>query len=334
VAWCVGVAAAWEPFVAAAFGPAAVWGLWRAQTASVELLRWRLAKLAASRSLRWLYAVVSWFGVVVHELSHATVLLLSGHGIREFRAGVEQGHVLPARLRKGPVAFLSFLAAALAPLFLPPMLVLGGLWLLVDRGVVSFTAVGAGLGPAVDALRHALLDVPRRILLDLAGLDLARWPHALLLAVALLAMPSSRPSHVRSRFHGSEGDVAVLRAQIRRRPVVFLLFLLALYAAYWLVLVLPAAYWDPMEALWAVALTGVALAVLGAVWWSLVALARNTRWWAAWLGPVAFVGAEAALRAVPQVASNLPLLNALSLATWAVAGVAARLAVPRRGLGP
>jgi len=324
--------AAWEPFVAAAFAPVAVWVLWRAQTASVELLRWRLAKLALSRRLRWLYAIVSFLGVFLHEVSHAAVLLLSGHGVREFRAGKEQGHVLPARMRRGPLAFLSFLVAALAPLFLPPLLVLAGLWLLVDRGVLSFVAVGPGLGAAVDAIRHALVAVPQRILLDLARLDLARWPHAVLLALALVAMPSSRPSHVRSRFHGSEGDVAVLRAELRRHPLVFAAFLALLYVAYWLVLVVPAAYWDPFEALWAVALTGVALAILGAVWWSLVGLARDTQWWAWWLGPVAFAAGEVLLRQVPAFASDLAGLNALALAAWAAVGLAARLVAPRGGL--
>ena len=32
-------------------------------------------------------------------VSNTAVLLLSGHGIRQFRAGAESGHVTPARMR-------------------------------------------------------------------------------------------------------------------------------------------------------------------------------------------------------------------------------------------
>src|SRR5688500_9253979 len=92
---------AWEPFAAAAVGPAAVWVLWRLQTVSVDVLRTRLLVLTRHWDQAWLYAIVSWFGTFLHEVSHATVLVLSGHGIKEFRAGVEEGHVLPARAQIG-----------------------------------------------------------------------------------------------------------------------------------------------------------------------------------------------------------------------------------------
>lgn len=324
---------AWEPFAAAAFAPAATWLLWRAQTLSVDLLRWRMVKLTQVADQRWIYLIVSWFGVVLHELSHASVLLLSGHGIKRFRAGAEEGHVLPARMRKGPFAFLFFLVAALAPLFVPPLLFLVALRFLLEGGgtVVTFEAPGPGLQPAIEALRHALVDVPSRIASAVAGLDLATWQGALLLAIGLLAMPSSRPSHVKgSRFHGTEdeGDVAVLRAQIRHRPIVFVLFILLLYGAYFLVPFYPPAYWFPFEALWAVALTGVALAILGAAWWSLVAIGRHTRAWAWWLGPASFVAAQVGLRIL---GTTIPVVvNATSLAVWAVVAVAFRFALPRR----
>jgi hypothetical protein len=322
----------WEPFVAAAFAPAAVWLLWRAQTLSVEALRWRLVKLATVRDLKWIYAIVSWLGVVLHEVSHATVLLIGGHGIRQFRAGMESGHVLPARVRRGPFGFLSFLAAALAPLFIPPLLFLVALFLLVPGLDFPFRAFGLGLAEAVAALRHSLVEVPLLILLNLAGLDLATWQGSLVLAIGLLAMPSGRPSHVKgSRFHGTqdEGDVAVVRQQIRRNPVLFVLFLLALYAAYWLLHLTAEGYWYPFEALWAVALAGVALALFGAAWWSLVALGRGTKAWAWWLGPATFVVAQVALRALPAFDTALKV-NAASIAAWAVVALLLRFALPRR----
>ena len=317
-------------FVAAAFAPVAIWLLWRGQTLSVEALRVSLLWMARTRGLRWLYATVSWFGTLLHEMSHATVLLLSGHGISQFRVGSERGHVTPTHVRTKGLGMLSFLVAALAPLFIPPLLVLVALVLLVDRHLVGFPAAGPGLQPALDALKELLLAFPQRLVTALLHLDLALWPHAATLVLLLIALPGSRPSHVRgSRFHGpGEGDVPVLRAHIRSHPVPFLLFLLLLYASYFLVLVLPSAYWVPIGAVWILALTGIVLALAGAVWWGLVGLAGRTHPLLGWLGFAAFVAVQVGARAW-RPGTDLLLVNVASLAAWAVvalvlAGVARR----------
>jgi hypothetical protein len=317
-------------FAAAAFAPLAVWLLWRGQTLSVESLRVALLWMARG-GLRWLYATVSWFGTLVHEMSHASVLLLSGHGISQFRVGSERGHVTPTKVKTRGLGMLSFLVAALAPLFVPPLLVLLGVLFLVDKSVLVLPAPGPGLAPALDALKAVLLQFPLHLVQALAQLDLARWQHAALLALLLLALPGSRPSHVRgSRFHGNaEGDVPVLRAHIRSHPVPFLLFLLLLYAAYFLTLLLPAAYWWPIGAVWALALTGIVLALVGAAWWGLVGLAGRTRFLLGWLGPAAFVAVQVGARTLhpaPAVAS----INLLSLAAWLAVGLLLFLVARRR----
>ncbi len=328
--------AAWQPFAAAAVLPVAVWVLWRIQTLGVEGLRRVLVKLV--RHQKWMYAIVSWFGTFLHEVSHASVLLLSGHGIREFRAGVEEGHVLPARIQRGPLGFLFFLAAALAPLFIPPAIVLAGVLLFVDRGLVPWSSSGGSLASTLDVGQAFLVEFPLRLGEALANLDLADPWHVAVLALALLGIPGSRPSHVKgSRFHGTrdEGDIAVLRARIRRNPLPLLAFLALLYGAFFLLTrFAPAGYWYPFEAVVAVALTGILLAVLGMAWWGLAAVDGQVKPWIGWVSPALFFAAEWGLRQpwAPGGAWDglLWQLNAIALGAWAASAAVLRVTFPCR----
>lgn len=323
--------AAWEPWVAAAFAPVAVWVLWRAQTASVNLLRRAMLRLL--RHQAWLYNVVSWFGTFIHELSHASVLLLSGHGIKQFRAGVDQGHVTPRRMRKGPVGFLFFLVAAIAPLWIPPTLILAGMVWLVEGDLVPWQVPAEGLGAAASAWRDLFLEFPARLGAALASLDVTRWGHAVVLALIVLGIPGSRPSHVKgSRFHGEkdEGDIAVLRRRIRQNPWPLLLFLLVLYGLHFLLVPLwPRFYWYPFEAVWAVSLTGLVLALGSSLFWYLVAANGATRIVLAWLPLAALVVVQVVGRAAGW---SLPQTNLASLLAFAALAVALRFVAPRKGI--
>src|SRR5688572_11508366 len=240
--------ATWEPFAAAVVAPVVVWVLWRLQTVSVDILRRALLVLTRHWDQAWMYAIVSWFGTFLHEVSHATVLVLSGHGLKEFRAGVEEGHVLPSRMRGG-VGMLFFLAAALAPLYIPPLLALLAIYLVLDVAPIPFTVGGEGLEGVWDAVRPVLVELPQELALAIAGLDLSNWRHAVVLAIVLLGAPGSRPSHVKSRFpsKGDGGDVAALRRHIRHHPLPFVLFLGLVFGAYFAAQWLPEAYWYPLR---------------------------------------------------------------------------------------
>jgi hypothetical protein len=320
----------WQPFAAAAIAPLSIWLLWRLQTVSGEVLRGRLLVLTRRRDQRWMYAIVSWFGTFLHEVSHATVLLLSGHGVRRFRAGVEEGHVLPRRMRGG-VGMLFFLAAALAPLFIPPALALAVLWWALGVLPDPFLVGDGGLAGFLEAARPALLDLPRRLLVALANLDFTNWTHGLALAAVLLFAPGSRPSHVKSRYHGEgdEGDVPALRRHIREQPLPFILFLAVVYGAYFAAHWLPAAYWYPVQAVWAVAATGILLALVGALFWILPGLDGRASPVIAWLGPASFAGVQVLVRLL-EVPLGLAAVNGLAAATWLAVALVAASAWPRR----
>lgn len=323
----------YEPFIVAAIPPLIVWVLWRCQILSVNLLRIRLLVLHRHFDQRWIYWIVSWFGTFLHEVSHATVLLLSGHGIRKFRAGVEEGHVVPGRMHGG-AGMLFFLAAALAPLFIPPVLVLLGFWLIIGLQPVPFSTGSAEFSALRPTFEPFLVELPWRLLKAMGNLDLANWRHALVFALILVGAPGSRPSHVKgSWFHGKddEGDVAALRKTIRANPIPFIAFILLLYGAFFaLDPIEPRAYWYPLQAVWAVAVTGILLALFGALFWTLAGLDSRASSIVAWLGPAAFVAIQVAARAFDWPLTIMEL-NLASLGAWLVVALVLGQAVPRRG---
>jgi hypothetical protein len=259
--------------------------------------------------------------------------VLSGHGIKQFRVRSEEGHVTPARSRRGAVGFLSFLAAAMAPLYIPPALVLIGLIVLVDRALVPWATAGPGFMAAVGVLQALGTDLPLALVLALANLDLAAPAHIVVFLLVLLGVPGSRPSHVKgSRFHGKndEGDVAVIRRRIRANPWPFVLFIGLLYVLYFpLVKWLPQAYWWPFQAVWAVALTGIVLALFGAAWWSIAAINSRAPLVVAWLAPALFVAAQVAPRMLDW-GWSIPLTNGVAVAAWALAAIALGTTLARR----
>ena len=301
--------------LAAAVPLAATWALWRVQALAVD----RVLRVGMFQLLRWqrtTYNVVSWFGVLLHELSHALFLLVGGHGIREFRVRTDSGHVKPRHRRNGVYGRFTFVLAALAPLYVAPAAILAVAAVLLDPGLVRPAAAQPGLDAAWQAVRDLVTTFPLRLGGVLLGLDVTTGAGLAVLLLSVLAIPAARPSHVRNEGR-SEGDVAVLRATIRERPLLWLLLLAALYAAYFVVAPRwPEAYWTAFRVVWAVALTAILLAVAGGLAWWAVSWTGRVRPAVAWLPYAAAVAVQWGGRAftdLPVVALNLLTLAAFGL---------------------
>ncbi len=226
-----------EPLVVGALLPLVLWILWRIQALVVDgVLRKGMFQLL--RHQRRVYNVVSWCGVLLHELAHAIFLLLGGHGIKDFRVGRDAGHVTPRRLRKNLWGHGTFLIAALAPMFVAPVVVLA-LLLVARPDLVAFfpaqqprfDAVGASFDGAPGVLLIFGSFLLGSVVPAMLGLDLAAPLGLAVFLVAVLAIPSARPSHVKNKGAEDEGDIAVLRATIKRRPWPTVAFLCLFTAA-------------------------------------------------------------------------------------------------------
>ncbi len=302
--------------------PVGIWVLWRIQALSVELLRRGMGRMF--RFAETTYNIVSTFGVLLHELSHAVVLLLTGHGVREFHVRPDEGHVMPRRRFRNGLGDVAFVAAAFAPMFVVPLVVLVALHLLLGHPWPGGGAPAAGWDATIDAARDGLLATAQDLTVAVASLNLTQWQHASVLGLMLLAAPGLRPSHVKEEGQ-DVGDIAVIRSIIRRRPLPFLLLAALVLAAFFV----PwgAAYWLPARLVAAVGVVGILTALLGAVVWTTVAFATRTRPVVAWIPMAAGIGVQWLGRAADW---PMATINGVGLAVWVVLTVASWRALPRR----
>ncbi len=314
-------------FVAAALPIALAWLLWRLQAVCVNrLLRGGMYRLL--RYQRTTYAFVSWFGVLVHEISHALVLMVGGHGIRRIKVGVDAGHVTPRQVRKGPIGTLTFIAAALAPMVAAPiavaaLLLLGGLRLpapVADAGVLA----------AWENLMQVAMDVPERLVIDLVGMDVTTGVGAALFLLAVFAMPSARPSHVKVRGEADEGDIAVVRRLIKKRPWPVLAFAFLVWASYFVASFTSLRwYWLVWEGIWMVALVGIVLAAIMGVVWYAVAWTGRIQTWIAWLPYAIVVAVQVGARLwLPDV--EIWTINGATVAAFLAFSAGLLAVAPRR----
>lgn len=314
-------------FAAAAIAPLVAWALWRIQAVVVnQILRGGMYRLL--RHQRRTYNVVSWFGVLLHELSHAIVLLLGGHGIRDFSVKVDEGHVTPKQVRKGGLGTLTFIAAALAPMVAAPAVILALVLLLLDPNLLPWSNNATGLTGATEVLQVTLVEAPQRWLSVLVGLDITTIAGGVIAAMAVLALPAARPSHVKKKGEPDEGDIAVVRRLIRRRPLPVIAFMLVVYASYFAIAAGQVAYyWIFWQTIWGVAVTGILFGLLAGLGWYAVAWTGRIQPWAAWLPYAAVVAVQYLGR---QQHLELWWVNAASMGAFVLLAIGLRSLAGRR----
>lgn len=317
----------WTNVAVAFFAPLVLWLLWRIQALAIDQgLRRGMYRLL--RYQRRTYNVVSWMGVFLHELSHAFFLLLGGHGIKDFKVRTDGGHVTPHQVRRGPIGLLTFLVAALAPMFVAPTILFLTAWLLLDRGLIDPASAGLGWEAAWPVLRDTATNLPVDLGRILLGLDVTTWAGATVALLAVFAMPSARPSFVPGgRGERDEGDIAVVRRKVRNHPLPVLVVIAAAIGSYALVAWQPTWYWGAWQVAWSISLTATLLALLLGLGWAAVAWAGRIRAWLSWIPLALAVGAQVLAR---QADAPLWLANLLTVAVFALVALGLWLVAPRR----
>ncbi len=302
----------WTWFLVAAAAPIVLWLLWRIQALAVDkVLRTGMYRLL--RHQRATYNVVSWMGVLLHEISHAFFLILGGHGIQDFKVGVDAGHVTPKQVRKSTLGTLTFMVAALAPMFVAPAAILVLLILLPSGDWPPALVSGPGIAVLLANLQNTAFGVGLLAVSELWALDVATWGGGVLLALMVFALPSARPSHVKKKG-GDEGDIAVVRRTIRRRPLAFIILVVLAYASYFaLIPWAPEVYWRMWQVAWMVAIIGIVFPIGMGIVWHIVAWTGRIRGWAMWLPYAAVVAVQVFGR---LSGLDLVIMNVITLAAF------------------
>ncbi|TAN46683.1 MAG: hypothetical protein EPN24_00860 [Candidatus Methanoperedens sp.] len=205
---------------------------------SVLLIQWGMVNLIGrhiggiSFNHPKLVRAMNWWGVFIHELSHALTAIATLNKVKEFKVTSSGGHVVHD-IRFGFFGWLAAQSISLAPAFVPPIIVA---LLMHYLGYIDFTHVNFNAGDPVSIIYALYLDLIPYII-ETTGwlfmnLNYLKIGNFLLLLFLMFSFSSAKPSSISGKA-GNQGDIqSVIRMSIKF-PVYTLLFMLISILSFW-----------------------------------------------------------------------------------------------------
>src|SRR3972149_3186861 len=128
---------------------------------SVLLIQWVMVNLIGSHIGRIsfnhpkLVRAMNWWGVFIHELSHALTAIATLNKVKEFKVTSSGGHVVHD-IRVGFLGWLGAQSISLAPAFVPPIIVA---LLMHYLGYIDFTQFNFNASDPVSIINTMYLDL-------------------------------------------------------------------------------------------------------------------------------------------------------------------------------
>ncbi len=208
---------------------------------SVLLIQWGMVNLIGSHIGRIsfnhpkLVRAMNWWGVFIHELSHALTAIATLNRVREFKVTSTGGHVVHDI--SGRFGFFGWLAAqsiSLAPAFVPPIIVA---LLMHYLGYIDFTRVNFIAGDPVSIISSLYLDLIPFIIRTtgwlFVNLDYTKIPNLILLLFLMFSFSSAKPSSISGKS-GTQGDIQSVIQMSIKFPVYTLLFIFISILSFWI----------------------------------------------------------------------------------------------------
>lgn len=182
-----------------------------------------------------LVRAMNWWGVFIHELSHAITAIVTLNKVKEFKVTSTGGHVVHET--SGKFGFLQWVAAqsiSLAPAFVPPIMVA---LLMQYLGYIDFTHVNFNVGAPVSIIYSLYLDLIPFIIKTTGwrffSLDYLNIGNFLLLLFIMFSFSSAKPSSISGKT-GNQGDLQSVIQMSIKFPLYTFLFMIISILFFWI----------------------------------------------------------------------------------------------------
>ena len=206
---------------------------------SVLLIQWGMMNLIGryigriSFNHPKLVRTMNWWGVFIHELSHALTAIATLNKVKEFKVTSSGGHVVHD-IRVGFFGWLGAQSISLAPAFVPPIIVA---LLMHYLGYIDFIRVNFNAGDPVSIINSLYLDLIPFIIRTtgwlFVNLDYTKINNLILLLFLMFSFSSAKPSSISGKS-GTQGDIQSVIQMSIKFPVYTLLFIFISILSFWI----------------------------------------------------------------------------------------------------
>ncbi len=206
------------------------------QSLTINIVSRRLGNISFKHP--FLFRAMNWWGVFIHELSHAITALLTLNKVKEFKVSSSGGHVTHYSTRSGFFQWLGTQLISAAPAFVPPIIVA---MLLGYLHYIDFENIGYDFGSLepLTIISSLYLDlipsIVKTVGLRLVNLDYSKIENIALLLVLTFSFSAAKPSSIDSKS-GMQGDLQSLIERFYKFPLYTLLSVLVFTGILWILL--------------------------------------------------------------------------------------------------
>ena len=207
---------------------------------SVLLIQWGMVNILSSQIGRIsfnhknLSKIMNWWGIFIHESSHAITAIVTFNKVTEFKVTSTGGYVVHEnRGRFGFFQWLAIQLISISPAFVPPVLVVIFLGYL---GYLNIEEILINLTDPVSIMYSLYIDIIPFLVKEIGwifiDLNYTKVENTLLLVVLTFSFSSAYPSSMSGKR--SQGDVQSLLQMFIKFPGYTLLFFLLCFFFFWI----------------------------------------------------------------------------------------------------
>ncbi len=206
------------------------------QSLTINIVTRRLGNISFNHPR--LFKAMNWWGVLIHELSHAITALLTMNKVKEFKVSSSGGHVVHYSTRSGFFQWLAGQLISASPAFVPPLIVaiLLGYLHYIDFRYISFDFASLEPIGVISGLYLSLIPyIVKTVGMLLVNLDYSRVENIILLLILTFSFSAAKPSSI-DKKSGIQGDLQSLIEGFYKYPVYTLLSALVFTGIFWILL--------------------------------------------------------------------------------------------------